>query len=517
MGGDKVHTSLVSAKRRWIAYSCLLFGVIFSLRGHCAPGGTFVFTVDSVSGDVGTQVTVPVRAINFDSIISIQGTVAFDSSKLSFASVQGFGLPSMTNANFGTSYIANGKLTFSWNEQSLNPITVADSSILFEVTFDIIGSPGDQVPVLIVGSPTLIEVVDWTFTPIPFLTRSGNVSINIYPPCWFPDSLGANNITQTSAELQWFSYNPGATFLLEWGLWGFTPGNGIGTFTGTSIAFFNASTVTNLQPGTNYEFYVREECDSLNSVTAGPYGFATPGMPAAIIIFADSVTAMPSQTIAVPVRVKNFQTMQSMQGTVQWDSNIAAYDTLTLGSLPGYSLSNFGLTQTAQGIITFSWNDAGMFMPSISDSGILFTIHFQLMGSPGTSTAISFPDTPVQKEFVQWNLVVLGDTSINGFLQIQDTVVGIAQPHPAKLAIYPNPMSTATSRFRMETALNQGEVKSMELVQPNGQVLENAIHWTQSGSTLICTIKTPVAEGLWFLRLETAAGPQYGRLVIDNE
>jgi hypothetical protein len=255
----------------------------------------------------------------------------------------------------------------------------------------------------------------------------------------------------------------------------------------------------------------------LNLVTAGPSGFATPGLPPPIVLFADSVQGMPSQTVSVPVRVRNFQTMQSMQGTVQWDPNIAAYDTLTLGSLPGYSLSNFGLTQTAQGIITFSWNDGGMLMPSIPDSGILFTVHLQLVGAPGTSTAISFPDTPVQKEFVQWNLVVLEDTAINGFVHIQDTVVGIPQPHLTKLSIYPHPIRQNASQFHIGTDLNLGAVTGIQLLQINGQILHNAIQWAQYGPSLVCTIETPLAEGLWILKLETPEGPQYGKLMIGKD
>jgi hypothetical protein len=82
-------------------------------------------------------------------------------------------------------------LTFSWNEANLTPISVADSSEMFGVVFQLIGAPGESSPVSITGSPTLIEVVNWAYTPIPFATRAGFVSINVPTVCEIPDSLAA--------------------------------------------------------------------------------------------------------------------------------------------------------------------------------------------------------------------------------------------------------------------------------------------------------------------------------------
>jgi hypothetical protein len=71
-------------------------------------------------------------------------------------------------------------------------------------------------------------------------------------------------VQQTQAELHWHSTNPGAAYFLEWGTWGFTQGNGIGSAIGTALQGDNMVLVTNLLAGNNYEFYVREECDSLS-------------------------------------------------------------------------------------------------------------------------------------------------------------------------------------------------------------------------------------------------------------
>ncbi len=186
----------------------LVFGMMISLSGLAATGGGFVFVVDSISGDVGTQVSVPVRAMNFDSIISFQGTVGFDTSKLDFVGVGNYSLPSMGPSNFGTTNVQNGQLTFSWNETSLMPITIPDSSILFEVTFLIIGQPGTDAFVKIQNVPTIIEVVNWTFTPIGFSTEAGNVHINALPGSGrppvliFADSVAGNTNSVISLPIR---------------------------------------------------------------------------------------------------------------------------------------------------------------------------------------------------------------------------------------------------------------------------------------------------------------------------
>jgi hypothetical protein len=80
----------------------LIVGLLISMQGIAAPSGQFEFFADSLAGNQGSQVIVPIRASGFDSIISIQGTIAFDSSVLAFVGVQNMNLPSMSNANFGT-------------------------------------------------------------------------------------------------------------------------------------------------------------------------------------------------------------------------------------------------------------------------------------------------------------------------------------------------------------------------------------------------------------------------------
>lgn len=91
------------------------------------------------------------------------------------------------------------------------------------------------------------------------------------PSCPAPANLSADNLTFTSAELSWTGN--GTLFDIEWGIEGFTQGDGTevtGLFTNTYLLDGV------LTAETSYDFYVREDCgtDGL-STWAGPYTFFT--------------------------------------------------------------------------------------------------------------------------------------------------------------------------------------------------------------------------------------------------
>jgi hypothetical protein len=501
-----------------VRFCCLLIGIFTSLSGFATAGGGFVFLADSTTGDQGTQVVVPIRALGFDSIISIQGTIGFDSSRLAYVGLQSMGLPSMTNSNFGTLYIAHGRLTFSWNESNLTPISVPDSTVLFAVVFQITGPPGDQVPIAITNTPTLLEVVDWSYTPIAFTARGGNVQINVPPVCEIPDSLRALNITQTHATLSWVSANAGAAYWVEWGPWGYQPGNGIGSTTGTSVAGQNTVTVSTLAPTSTYEFYVREQCDPLNTVNAGPAGFATlVALPVhdTVIVYGDSVQDIQNATVTARIHVIRFTDILSTQGSVTWDPAVATLTSANSFALPNFGMANFGMTQVAVGKITFSWNDPTLLGVSLADSATLFGLQFTLVGAPGSLCDVNLPDLPLVMELVDVSFAPVPDSAIPGRIRILGGGVGIAsatmQP---TLDIYPNPLAAGSDQFHLCIHDANTELQSLTLVNALGQKLENAVAWTREGNQIRCTISPVVTAGLWFLQVQTDAGAYNKELLI---
>jgi len=54
-------------------------------------------TIDTVSGNSGTQVTVSVRVSNFQDMISIQGSINFNQAVATYSNITYYGLPGMNS------------------------------------------------------------------------------------------------------------------------------------------------------------------------------------------------------------------------------------------------------------------------------------------------------------------------------------------------------------------------------------------------------------------------------------
>ncbi|HMZ46807.1 MAG TPA: choice-of-anchor J domain-containing protein, partial [Chitinophagaceae bacterium] len=89
-----------------------------------------------------------------------------------------------------------------------------------------------------------------------------NFVIENAPPCAEPTSLSANTITTSSAKIN-FSATPGS-FILEYGLSGFSPGSDNTAGVGGSIILGSSSpiTITGLTSNTLYDVYIRRDCGS---------------------------------------------------------------------------------------------------------------------------------------------------------------------------------------------------------------------------------------------------------------
>jgi len=95
-----------------------------------------------------------------------------------------------------------------------------------------------------------------------------NVSFMV-TSCTPVENLDAINITTTSADLTWTS--DGNSFDVEWGESGFIQGEGTmeSSVTGSLLA------LTELNADTAYQFYVRQDCGTSESIWTGPYTFYT--------------------------------------------------------------------------------------------------------------------------------------------------------------------------------------------------------------------------------------------------
>ncbi len=325
--------------------------------------------IDSVSTFQNNVVNVPVRASDFINIMGIQGTIGWDPSIATFISVENFGLPGLDPADFGTSFVSGGNLTYAWADMALPGQTVADSTILFEIKFFVNGAPGTSTQLGFLGTPTPMEVVD--------------------------SSLGI------------------------------------------LIPQLNGGLIEVL---------------------------ADTALPFALLI--DSVVGMETQIVQVPVRAQSFEDILSMQATFQFDTSVITYYGVGNFNLPGMNITNFGTNFINQGLINFSWFDTDLSGENYADSTILFTLLFNVVGSPGDWSDIFLVNSPTPIEYTNtsFNQISFGLDSGGVLVDSLDAFIDITNGLNTSYCIG----DSITVEFRGAVSPDPTNVYTLELSDATG-------------------------------------------------
>lgn len=143
-----------------------LWSVFFS--AVLLPAQQVGFILPSVNNAVHNQViNLPVRVTNFDSILSFQFVIQWDTAVLKYLTYNGYSvLPNADGDNFGASETSKGILRFAWPVHTVpdsvaNGLHYPDSTAIFKIRFTVIGENGDYSPLTITQLPpiTFFEVV----------------------------------------------------------------------------------------------------------------------------------------------------------------------------------------------------------------------------------------------------------------------------------------------------------------------------------------------------------------------
>lgn len=465
------------------------------------PCGQFQLFADSVQGATGSQVIVPIRVRNFVDLIGLQGTIDWDITVANLDTVFQYGLPSMSVANFGLGQVASGKLTFSWDDPTFIGVSVPDSTVIFAIRYDVVGGPGSVTPVAFKSVPTPVEVTDNNFMTIGFDTIAGEIEVPIVS-CAITDldagtqSL-CNQFTNTYSQEVIVTYTSApATGGLVINGQAFPIGVSPQTVTLTGLpsnglpvdvtAFFSADSAC-----------FRTE----NALFNAPFPCISPNAT----LFADSVQSNTGSQVIVPVRVRNFSDLIGMQGTVQWNTAIATYDTVLQFGLPSMNIANFGTVLTPGGLLTFSWDDPTLMGVSVPDSAIVFGIRFNVIGSAGTQTPIQFVDSPTFLEFTDNNFQTVPFDTIPGEIEIP--LVGLTT------GTIPNTVlcvgDTIQVPFSYTGFFNQGNVFTAELSDASGSFAAPTVIGTlvDTAGISVTAVIPPVPSGTGYRIRVTSSNP----------
>ena len=166
----------------------------------------------------GGTVSVPISVENFNDVVSIQFTLQWDPTVVTYQSTGDYGLPGMSEFNFGETDISNGRLTFVWFDGQVSGFTLPDDSVIFSVSFLAVGDLGDSSPLSFVNAPTpiqigvingvLIEEIDGTYLDgeVQIISEAIQASATIIPNSCFGESQGSIT-TSVEGGLPTYEFN----------------------------------------------------------------------------------------------------------------------------------------------------------------------------------------------------------------------------------------------------------------------------------------------------------------------
>jgi hypothetical protein len=174
------------ARSLGIFQTLLLLSVLLGALG-CggadAQGVTFALS-SSTNQPAGT-VTVSASVSGFDQVLDFQFTLQWDPAVLSYVGLGNYGLNGLTADSFGASaaLTSTGVVTCSWDDPTGLGTTVSDGTVVFTISFVVIGGAGSTSSLALVDAPTRREVDSAvTLGPLDFISVNGEVTVGAKGP-----------------------------------------------------------------------------------------------------------------------------------------------------------------------------------------------------------------------------------------------------------------------------------------------------------------------------------------------
>lgn len=136
-----------------------------------------------------------------------------------------------------------------------------------------------------------------------------------------------------------------------------------------------------------------------------------------ISIEPDLLDTTPGSSICLDVEVQGFTDIISMQYSINFDSQVLAFDSYQNFNLPGLDPIDFG--QPSPGALTVSWiSDDLINGQTVADFTSIYQICFDVIGASMTETDIDFTGQPASIEFVDITFSAVPVTTNSGTVTV---------------------------------------------------------------------------------------------------
>ena len=119
------------------------------------------------------------------------------------------------------------------------------------------------------------------------------------------------------------------------------------------------------------------------------------------VVFQASQTNGPvGGSAKVFITVAGFTNVTSAQFTLEWDPAVLQFVNTSDFGLTGLTADSFGTALTNSGKLTVSWNDLSTMGVSVADGLVMFSVQFNVIGTNGATSIVTFGDNPTVREVV---------------------------------------------------------------------------------------------------------------------
>ena len=149
-------------------------------------------TVSSFDVNEANRLDIPIRVHHFNQIVGLQFTLRWDSDLIQYVSVDSFGVDLNESVNFGVEQVTSGFLVFSWYDATLAGVTLPDSTILFNIHFEVSDNYTGEIKFNFGDEPAPREIVDTSYKAIPGNFIDGSVEIMMVSSRTFSEGGSSN-------------------------------------------------------------------------------------------------------------------------------------------------------------------------------------------------------------------------------------------------------------------------------------------------------------------------------------
>jgi hypothetical protein len=137
------------------------------------------FSIGSAFNVSTPTVSIPVTTKNFVQLLAMQGSINWDNTKLSYASTS-TPFAQLSGMLFNPAVAGNtGQLSYLWSDINLLPQTIADNTVLFTITFNVVPGASGVTDIIFSNTPSSLLLSNASFAAVTnAIYNSGNLSFS---------------------------------------------------------------------------------------------------------------------------------------------------------------------------------------------------------------------------------------------------------------------------------------------------------------------------------------------------